>query len=200
MTGYFLQIFATILFALYFSVVKLYQKREGDDFRNGFLFNAMIGIFTVLIFWTVNQFEFGFTWFSLSMATLSTLCVVGYTLLSFKLLKSGTVALYTMFLMSGGMLVPFFWGIVALGEEITILNAIGIVFMITAMVIMNSEIKSINKWQIVLCIAIFLLNGFTSVIGKLHQTSHYAAVDEVEFIILSSLSKIISRRIRNRFN
>lgn len=191
MAGYFIQIFATVLFALYFAVVKFYQKKEGDDFRNGFLFNAMIGMFSAVIFWVVNGFEFEFAWFSLLMATLSTLLVVGYTITSFKLLKTGTVALYTMFLMSGGMLVPYFWGIIVLNESITILNVCGVILMIAAMIIMNGDFKNFSKKQLALCIAVFVMNGFTSVISKTHQTTTFPVVSAAGLTVLGALSKFI---------
>ena len=55
----------------------------------------------------INGFSLDCTSFSFEMAMLKTLGLTAYTLVGFVMLRSGAVATYTMFLMSGGMIMPY---------------------------------------------------------------------------------------------
>lgn len=44
------------------------------------------------------------------MAGIVALSIMSYNILGFRVLKSGSMAFYTLFLMCGGMFVPYVWG------------------------------------------------------------------------------------------
>ena len=109
-----------------------------------------------------------------------------------------------MFMMLGGMLVPFFYGVWCLKEPISPAQGIG-TLLLTGFIILQaisqsdsnakSGQKQSAKTKIVffaLCLAIFFLNGLTGVIAKAHQISTQA-VDEVSFTVIScALTAIFS--------
>lgn len=52
--------------------------------------------------------------------------------------------------------------------------------------------QKINFKQIAMCIAVFVLNGFVSIISKLHQIeSDFETINAAEFVILSGIFKFI---------
>lgn len=102
---YMLLIFATILQAADFACNKIYQKREGTSVRAILKFNALLGLFTAVLFWIANGFRLGFTPYSFTMAAVMNLLVLGYNFIGFQLLKRGSVAVYTLFLMTGGTII-----------------------------------------------------------------------------------------------
>jgi multidrug transporter EmrE-like cation transporter len=102
------------------------------------------------------------------------------------------MSLYTLFLMTGGMTVPYLWGILFLNEEITAARIICVAIIITAVVIFNSSGEKPDKKQLLLCVAVFFLNGITSVTSKTHQVSSASAdVSSPEFACMVMIFKAI---------
>ena len=106
MKYYLMIVLAVILLAGDFAVNKLYQKRYGTSLETGLKFNALLGLFTAIIFFAINGFKFEFSVFSMLMAGIVALSIMSYNILGFRVLKSGSMAFYTLFLMCGGMFVP----------------------------------------------------------------------------------------------
>ena len=50
-------------------------------------------------------------------------------------MENGSMSLYTLFLMSGGMTVPYIWGVLFLNEKLTIFRTLGLVAIIAAIII-----------------------------------------------------------------
>ena len=103
------------------------------------------------------------------MATLFSCFCMLYLIVGFKIMEKGNMSLYTLFLMAGGMVVPYIWGVLFLDEEFTLLRTLGLIVITLSLVISNSGEKKPDKKQILLCIIVFLLNGLTSVSSKIHQ-------------------------------
>lgn len=194
MKDYGLLTLAAVLLALDFSIAKMYQKRAGTSLSAGFAFNALLGLFTALIFWIIGGFSFQITWFSTIMAVLLTVFCTGYTLIGFRILRAGSMALYSLFLMTGGMTLPYLWGLIFLDEPFSWLRTVGLCVLMGAVLLSNLPKKGekINAKLIVMCLAIFLLNGFVSIVSKTHQIeSGLPAVDANGFVVLSGLGKFV---------
>ena len=112
---YMLAILAAVLLAFEFSFSKKYQSVEGTSIVSGLRFNLLSGLLSALIMFGIAGFRLEFSGYSLIMALCSSL----YVLLSFKVLKLGGMALYSTFLMSGGMLLPYIFGVIFLEEQLT---------------------------------------------------------------------------------
>ena len=62
-----------------------------------------------------------------------------YYLIGIKVLSLGSLAIYSMFMMLGGMLVPFFYGITFLHETISVGKVIGTV-LLTVFIVLSFSI------------------------------------------------------------
>ena len=184
---------ATLLLAVNFSINKVYQKQNGTSLKTASLFNSLIGLFTAIVFFAINGFKMSFSWYSLIMAVIYSTFIMVYTVFGFKLLKAGSMALYTLFLMTGGMLLPYVFGLIFLSEPFSWLKALGLVVIMSGVVLSNLKNKqSTSTMVLILCLIVFVLNGFVSITSKLHQsTATYPTVNTTEFIVLTGLVKFI---------
>lgn len=192
MQGYILLLLSDLLLAASFCIKKIYQKVQGATLKSGLYFNMLSSICSIILFLSLNGFAFNITPFSLLMATLA--CIVGtlYTMIGFYIMKSGTMALYTMFLMTGGMIVPYIWGLIFLGENFSLLRTAALVLIIMAVIVSNYNGKKTDKKQFIMCASVFLLNGFVSVFNKVHQVEkNFITVSTTEYALLGSLVKFV---------
>lgn len=190
--NYIMLFISVLLLAFNFITTKVYQKSQGIAPVAGFRFNAYVGLFTAVLFFAVNSFRIDFTWFSMIMALLSNSFVMFYTVIGFKIMESGSMARYMMFLMTGGMTVPYVWGLLFLNEEFSWLRTVGLIVIILGIVFSNFSNEKSDIRQILLCIAVFFINGFVSVVSKIHQiTVAYKTVSTTDFVILGGIVKFI---------
>ena len=185
---------AAMLLAVCFVINKLYQKQAGTSLEAGLVYNSLLGIFAAIIFFFIGGFKFEITAFSAIMATAMTVVVMAYTLLGFRILKNGSVAIYSIFLMSGGMTVPYIYGLLFLDEEFSWLRTVGLAVLITAVAISNfgGKGEKIDVKRLAMCVCVFFLNGCVSVISKVHQVeSVRATVGAEQFVMLGGIAKFI---------
>ena len=159
------------MLAANFVFQKKYQKTAGTSIKAGLMYNALTGIFSAIMFLVINKFEIKLTGFSVLMAAIFATVVMMYIFIGFRIMEKGNMSLYTLFLMSGGMTVPYIFGVLFLNEELTIFRTLGLVAIIAAIVISNSGAEKPDKKQLILCLAVFILNGISSVTSKVHQIS-----------------------------
>lgn len=183
---------STVLLAVNFAFSKIYQDKEGTAVVKGLYFNVLTGVFTALAFFVICGFKIEFTPYSITMATIKEILVVLYTILGFKIMERGSMALYTLFLMSGGMTVPYVWGIAFLNEPFTILRLFGLIFILLGVVVPNISKEKTDIKQLALCVGVFFVNGFVSVVSKHHQIETiYPTVGADTFVLLGGIAKFI---------
>ncbi len=192
MVYYFMTFAASVLLAGSFACQKCYQKLCGATAQAGFFFNALMGLFGTVLFLFVTGFRPAFTGYSVLMALIYSTLVFVYNILGMKVMRDGSVSLYTMFLMAGGMSVPYVWGLLFLGEEFSWLRMVGLVLILVAVVITAGKIKVVGYKTLLLCILIFVMNGFVSVTSKVHMSQTvYPAVGAMDFAFWNSLCKFV---------
>lgn len=200
---YFVIIMAVLCFALQFAFTKAFEgvvKQTAVTSLIMLLFTNLIG---VLLFLCVGGFKVGFSLFSLLWATVFAVIMIPYYMIGIKVLSIGSLAIYSMFMMLGGMLVPYFYGICFLAEDITWGKVVGCV-LLTGFIILQtfsqkstgSEEKNKSKRMrflfFALCLIIFFINGMTGVIAKVHQIGENA-VSDISFTVLScAITAILS--------
>ena len=190
---YLLLAFASVLLAADFALNKIYQKENGTSYEAGYRFNTLMGLFTAIIFLAANRFEFEFTWYSCIMAFLMTVFATSYNLIGFRLLKDGSMAMYTLFLMAGGMVVPYAVGIAFLHEQITLMRIFALVLILAGVIIPNCTAKDFNKKHIAMYVTVFFLNGMVSVVSKLHQMDiGFEAVSTSQYVCIKSIIRFLS--------
>lgn len=192
MNSYILVIFADILLAMTFVIQKKYQLKVGVSVKSSLVYTVLTGLFSAIIFLVINGFKVRATWFSLVMAIAFTIVVTAYTLIGFRIMEKGSMSIYTLFLMSGGMTVPYIYGVAFLNEELTFIRTLGLLLIITAISVSNFTKRKTDKEQIFLCIAVFFINGASSVISKIHQISPASKmVSSSDFVFLVMTARTI---------
>ena len=209
MQYYLIILLSVIGLAATFIITKIYQNRTNTELRVSVLYNIMSGLCTAIVFYCFNGFTVHITPFSAMMAVIMTLFSGTYVILGFKLISMGHVSTYTLFLMLGGMMLPYFFGLGFLNEEFSVFRLIGLLLMIVSIVLTgmhdpksqvhsaqsesNPPSRKKHKKYLFLCISVFLLNGCVNIIAKAHQLPQYneIAVTAQEFVMLTALAKAI---------
>lgn len=102
----------------------------------------------------------------------------------------GKVSTVTTFCLAGGMVVPFFYGIIALEEANSLFKCLGLVVLCLSLLpsfLQKTESRqdNANKLKFALnCTAVFLTNGMISVFGKMCM--NYVKVTETDPIVVAS--------------
>ena len=99
-----------------FALNKLWQKSNGAGIKTSLLYTALTGLFVSVIFFAVGGGRVQITPFSLVCAAAVAGLCLGYNLIGFKVFSIGSYSVYMMFLMLGGMLLPFIYGMLFLGD------------------------------------------------------------------------------------
>lgn len=185
-------IISTVLLAVNFVLVKFYQNKTGTDNFFAMFMIFLSSLFSVAIFFFLGGFKIEFTLTSVLLAAASGGLCLAYTLIGYVVMKNNTVAYYTLFLMVGGMVVPYIWGVLKLGEELSLLRIFGLAAILLGVVVseLPDKAEKIKPAMLLLLAAIFLLNGFVSVASKEHQISPFAVSSE-SFVALSALARVI---------
>ncbi len=187
---YLFLLFADLFLAANFVITKIYQKDEGVSLAKALKFNLFLGLFTAVAFFAFSGFQIEFSLYSLLMVTLHSGLAVAYTVLGLKVMEQEKVSLYTMFLMTGGMIIPYIFGLFYLNEAFSVWRTLGLVCIVVAILLSNLDTAKISGKQILLCCAIFLLNGGTSVVGKLHQINP-VAISSSAFVLWGGVAKVV---------
>ena len=201
MNAYFLVIIEDILLSVVFACQKKYQNISGSRMKAGLFYNGLTGLFSAVMFLFINQFDVKITGYSILMAALFATVIMLYIILGFKIMEKGNMSLYTLFLMAGGMTVPYVWGVIFLNEELTLLRTLGLLVIIAAVTVANASGEKTDKKQLLLCVAVFFLNGTASVISKTHQISPaQEVVTSPDFAFLVMTFKAVACSLLILFN
>ena len=187
---------ASFLFGSQFMVTKAFEKNYGKTVRASLSFSLLYSLFAGVIFFIIKLVSSGTVFnlnpFSLCMAFGLSLVNILSSAIGIKTLALGDIAVYSLFLMLGGMIVPFFAGIVFLKESISVCNLIGVAILIIAHclpVFFGIKTKNAGEAQTdgdtkkktsvflyVLCVFLFILNGLSSTLSKFKSVRGGAAL------------------------
>lgn len=187
---------ASFLFGSQFMVTKAFEKNNGKTVRASLSFSLLYSLFAGVIFFIIKLISSGTVFnlnpFSLCMAFGLSLVNILSSAIGIKTLALGDIAVYSLFLMLGGMIVPFFAGIVFLKESVSVCNLIGVAIMIIALclpVFSGKQNKNAGEAQTdgdtkkktsvffyVLCVFLFILNGLSSTLSKFNSVREGAAL------------------------
>lgn len=187
-----LLVLAVLLQAGDFAMNKLYQQRCGTSIQAGLTFNMLLGLFSALLFWVAGGFRLELSWYSALMAAAFSAALMLYNLIGFRIMRIGSMALYTLFLMTGGMLLPFVCGLLFWNEPFSWLRIAGLVLILAATVLSGTGKAKPDAKTLLLCAAVFILNGCTSIFSKLHQMeTGQLTVSAGQFVVYTALAKAL---------
>ena len=192
---------AVVLLALQFSANKAYGLRRGDGAKTSLLFLTVTSYLSSAITLIVTFFVgegFRVTWYSLLMSGIMAALSSAYTVIGFKIMAIGDMSVFMMFLMLGGMLLPYLFGVIRLGEALSVWRVIGVILLALSMVF---PVLARRRGKggggvlfVVLCLAVFLLNGMASIVTKTHQINLYG-MDVVNAPSYASLGNFMNGTI-----
>lgn len=179
--------------AAQFSLTKVWQQRMGTGMRMGMVYNMLLGLCGAVIMFAVGGFRWEFTLYSFLMAALTSLATGAYTLAGIPLISRRGVSVYTLFLMLGGMVPPYLYGLLFLNETFSVWRTLGLLLIAAALVLVSGGANGrMEKTDIVLCLLVFLLNGVVSIVSKVHQVETvHAVVSAGSFVLLGNLAKVL---------
>ena len=187
--GYLYISIASILFSTQFAFTKQYQRRAGNDLRAIFLTYAVGPIVFLLITLCTEGFQIKVTPFSaiFSAYHLISAFLMGYC--SIKALASGSLSNYSIFMMSGGMILPCVYGAIWGGDDFGVFKIIGIALILSAVLIkVNFKEKASLKTYLYL-VGLFVLNGMAGVVASIYQSDifPYARPNPQQYSMFNNL-------------
>lgn len=193
MQDYIFVTITSLCIAITFVFNKLYQVKIVNKSIHLILFPLFTSTIAAFLFLCINGFKLQTNAFVLTCASVYAVCLSSYTIIGMIAMKYGKLSIYTIFLMIGGMLLPYFYGVIFLEEEITVCRVVGMILLIASLILnvgRKEDGKKKNKkifW--VLCILVFFLNGGTSIASKVHQISPNAT-STINFMIWVRIIKM----------
>ena len=193
MIDYLMAMGSVALIALGFIIQKVYQRATDSSAKSSSAYSLISAALSLLFLIITNGLTLEITAYSAINATLRALCGLAYTVIGFKIMKEGSVAYYMLFLMSGGMLLPAIYGWIFLREPVLPLHLIGVLIILFALVLSNLGEEKPKPKVILMCLMVFVLNGFVSIFSKLHQVcTDYEIVSTAAYAALGTLASLIT--------
>ena len=163
---YMLILIAVVTFGGNFALNDVYRKLRGSDFASSMESSFIGSVAGLIVLFAISGFDFQVTRFTLWIALLKALCSVGFTLCSFKALDTVNLSLYSLFSMLGGMVLPFFQGILFYDEPMTVAKIVCVVCIGVALSLTVSR-NADKKSGAIYYIGVFVLNGMVGVLSKI---------------------------------
>lgn len=186
---YLLILLSVIMFGGGFALNDVYRKMRGSSLKismEASFIGSIAGIIFLLIF---NGLKFNATPFTLIMALLATLNGLAFTFCTFRALDSVNLSLFSLFSMLGGMLLPFFQGIIFYNEAITVAKVTAVILIFVSLALTLD--KSGKRGGMIYCIGIFIFNGMSGVLTKLFNTLPFERASAAEYSIWLSVFSIV---------
>lgn len=177
MIYYLFLILAAFLFAMQFIFTKAYRKINGDGVDStlslGFFAYAAIALFFFVKGCIAHgEVVFGFSVFTLLMTLAVAVVTLSCVYCGVKVLGVGNTSVYSVFMMTGSILLPCVTGLVFFGEKASVIRIAGIALMLVSVFLTVSGEKKgfAENPKAVLCyVAVFVLNGLIGVLFTVHQ-------------------------------
>jgi len=139
------------------------------------LFNVISGI-GAFFFLLITTGKLHISGYSLGMAVLFAVITAAANYFSLMAVATGPMAISSLFVYMGGMIVPAMFGVLYYQQTVSIFQIIGCFFMIVSL-IFNISFKENSrmtaKW-LLYAVGSFFMWGFTGICQQIHQNSPYA--------------------------
>ncbi len=194
MQYYIFILIALLLLSLQFTANKAYSSICGNTPKASMIFTTCSGFASAvigLLYSFVSHEKITVTPYSLLMATLIGIFCCTYLTIGLKIMELGSLSVFTMFLMLGGMLIPYLFGVIYLKEPVSVARIIGVVILILSLifpVIARRDSGKSGKLFFILCLSVFLLNGGIGIVTKLHQVSDVTKSGTASFSFISNIA------------
>ena len=184
---YLILILAAFLFAVQFLFNQQYRRLKGEGLDATMTFSLYTSAISFVILFALGRFQLHITWFSLLIAVLYAAVCLLSSYAGLKAFGTANLSVYSIFMMLGGMLLPFAYGILFANEALSFAKALSILLICTA-VGCSFEKGAGGKNAYRFYAAIFVLNGLVGVLSKIHLSVPALAVDSYSFMATIQLA------------
>ncbi len=188
-------------FSVQFIFSKLYQKNSNGSINASLWMTIFYAIYSIVFFGVQIGFTPEISTSAVIYALLYSVAGIFTTLSSIIGMTLGRVSTITTFMLLGGMVLPFIYGVTVLNESITIPKVIAIVIMIVSLIpSLISKEEGENKEQdkkkhmlyILVLLIVFIGNGAISIITNASQKAPDAVSTENYMFIIAVIQIIIA--------
>lgn len=191
---------ASFCFSIQFIFNKLFESRSNGTYNAGMWSCLATALCMLAYLLPAGGFTFAVSASALTCSllyTASSLLCSGVTILA---LHRGKIAVVTTYMLLGGLVLPFVWGIIAYGEALTATKAIGVVILMLSMAAsllldMRKKTDTPKKGGGLLfhfyCFILFLTNGIVSIATTQSQKAA-DAVSADDFLLLCKVETAIA--------
>lgn len=186
---YGLIIIAVLMFGFQFFLNNDFEKKNGSGFAPSMIFIFGSSLVGLPVLWAINGFKLEFTWFTLFMSIVTALNMMACIFCSLKALARINLSLYSIFSMLGGMLLPFFAGILFYEEKLTLGKIL--CFIIVTLALFLTFQKGQSKKGFIYYAGIFVFNGMSGVLSKIFQESTFEKTSAAGYSVLSAAMAVL---------
>lgn len=186
MIYYTLIIAAALLFSLQFLFQQSFQRKNGNSWAAALDFSVYSALAAFFIMLIIGRFRLSFSWFAFAVAFVYASVGILYNYAGIRAFESANLSVFSMFAMLGGMLLPSAFGILFYHETLTCLNLIGCALILFSLLLTIRPGQGASS-GLFFCVAVFILNGMSGVLSKLHQSNPAQCVDSISFMALTRL-------------
>lgn len=180
---------AVIMFGFQFFLNNDYQKKNGSDFLVSTVFTFFSTLASIPVLWAINSFKFEFTWYTLFISVVTAVNMIACIVCGQKALSKINLSLYSIFSMLGGMLLPFFAGILLYDEKLTLGKIL--CFVIVTAALFFTFRKGQSKKGFIYYSGIFVFNGMSGVLSKIFQESGQAKTSAAGYSLLTAVMIVV---------
>ncbi len=180
---------AVIMFAFQLYLSSAYEKQGNTNTRAAFKFSCGAFLTGFIVLFIINKFRFEFTPFSAGISFLAALNSIAFSFCSLKSFSKINLSLYSVFCSLGGMVLPFVVGLVFYDEKLTAGKIICLVLIAAALGI-TAE-KGGKSGGAVYYIGVFIFNGLSGVLSKIHNDAPYEKTSEAGYSMLLALWTVV---------
>lgn len=162
-----------------------YQKESGSGWNSSLKLSLYSSIVGFIALFAINRFKLRISIFSIVVALVYSIVCILLNYSTVKSLKHANLSVYSIFSMTGGMILPFVYGLLC-GEEFKAIRILCCI-LISVSVAMNAGKGESSKKAFKYYMAVFILNGMVGVISKFHQSYPEYCVDSADFLMISKI-------------
>ena len=175
---------AVLMFSMQFLFNQRFQKEYGSGLRSLLVFFLGYNAAGLLVLLIINGFRIEFTWFTLLLACLWSVNCLVLSFCSFKAFEKVNLSVYSLFSQLGGMMLPFFAGVILFDEKLT---AGSVICFILVLISLLFTVKRGSGGSYVIYYAgIFVLNGMAGVLSKWFAAAPWEKTSSAGYSILSA--------------
>ena len=180
---------SVIMFGFQFFFSDRYEKENGNGFPAVYTLIFLSAIAGLVCLLPISAFKVGFTPFTLCCAAIVTLNTILCGLCTLKALARIDLAVFSLFSMLGGMVLPFLSGIIFYDERFTLGKVVCLVFVVAALLLTVD--KSGKRGGERYYVGVFILNGMSGVISKFFESAPYPKTNAVSYSVWIAVVNLV---------